>query len=142
MSDYQITLVPPDGVGRVWPAVEPYVAKAVSYTDGRYEAFDVLHLLLTSDYHLWVAFCDDGIKGAVVTRFIDYPRKRYLFLEFCGGVDGFQWKDKMLSVLRDWAKDNDCDGIEASGRDGWKKIFERDGYEPKLRNFELALNER
>lgn len=140
MSDYQVTLVPYDGIGRLWPVVEPFVAKAVTYTDGRYEALDVLHLLLNYEYHLWVAFNDGGVHGAVITRFIEYPRKRYLFLEFCGGVDGFQWKDKMLSTLREWAKDHGCDGIEASGRDGWKKIFSRDGYQPKLRNFELTLN--
>lgn len=140
MSEYKISLVPNEYVEQVWPAVEGYVAKATKYTSGKYEPEDVLNLLVQYGYPLWIAFDDEGIKGAVVTRFIEYPRKKYLFLEFCGGVDGFSWKAPMLSVLRSWAKDNGCDGIEGAGRDGWKRVFKEDGYQPTLQHFEMPLN--
>ena len=29
----------------------------------------------------------------------------------------------MLQLLQRWAKDNECDGIEATARLGWSKIF-------------------
>lgn len=135
-----VSLVPPEYVLDVWPAVVGYVAKATKYSSGKYEPEDVLRLVTDYNYPLWIAFDDEQIKGAVITRFIEYPRKKCLFLEFCGGIDGFSWKDAMLSTLRRWAKDNGCDGIEATGRLGWKKIFESDGYKPTLQNFELALN--
>jgi hypothetical protein len=45
----------------------------------------------------------------------------------------------MLDVLRSWAKDNGCDGIEGAGRAGWRKVFERDGYKPIVQQFELGL---
>lgn len=140
MSEIRVSLVPPEHVTDVWPAIRRYVEKAVKMTSGKYEPEDVLGLVTEYHYPLWIAFDDTDIKGAVITRFIDYPRKRYLFLEFCGGKDGHSWKDAMLDILRRWAKQNGCAGIEAAGRAGWKKIFEHDGYKPTLSNFELALD--
>ena len=139
MSNYNISLVPTEYVDQVWPTVEPYVAKALKYASGKYEPDDVRNLVIEYGYPLWIAFNDDGIKGAVITRFMQYPRKKYLFLEFCGGQDGFSWKAPMLDVLRSWAKDNGCDGIEGAGRAGWQKVFEKDGSKPTLRHFELGV---
>lgn len=141
MSTVNVSLVPTDYVAQVWPAIEKYVAKAVKFTSGKYEPEDVLDLVVRYKYPLWIAFDDADIKGAVITRFIDYPRKKYLFLEFCGGQDGFSWKEPMLSVLRSWAKDNGCDGIEGAGRDGWQKVFKGDGYVPTLRHFEMPVDQ-
>ena len=141
MSTMSVSLVPSEYAKDVWPAVKEYVAKAVKLTSGKYEPEDVLDLVVRYKYPLWIAFDGTDIKGAVITRFIEYPRKKYLFLEFCGGQDGFSWKEPMLSVLRSWAKDNDCDGIEGAGRDGWKKVFEDDGYVPTLRHFEMPVEQ-
>lgn len=139
MSEYNISLVPVDYVDQVWGTVEPYLKKALKYTVGKYEPEDVRSLVVDYGYPLWIAFDDEGIKGAVITRFIQYPRKKYLFLEFCGGRDGFSWKAPMLDVLRSWAKDNGCDGIEGAGRAGWRKVFEKDGYKPIVQHFELGV---
>lgn len=139
MSDYQVSLVPVEYVDQVWGTVEPYLKKALKYAAGKYAPEDVYSLVVDYGYPLWVAFDDEGIKGAVITRFIQYPRKKYLFLEFCGGRDGFSWKAPMLDVLRSWAKDNGCDGIEGAGRAGWRKVFEKDGYKPIVQHFELGL---
>lgn len=139
MSDVQVSLVPREHVPYVWPQVEGFVEKALHYAQGKYLLEDVYALVTDFNYPLWVAFDDEGVKGAVITRFVEYPRKKYLFLEFCGGRDGFTWKAPMLRVLRAWAKDHDCDGIEGVGRDGWQKIFESDGYVPTLRHFELGV---
>lgn len=139
MSEYKISLVPTEYIDRVWPTVEPYVAKALKYASGKYEPEDVRNLVVEYGYPLWIAFNDDGIKGAVITRFMQYPRKKYLFLEFCGGQDGFSWKAPMLEVLRSWAKDNGCDGIEGAGRDAWQKVFKDEGYKRTLQHFEMPL---
>lgn len=139
MSNIHVSLVPKEYVPDVWPVVVGYVRKALRFASGKYEPEDVLALIMEYNYPLWVAFEGNTIKGAVVTRFIEYPRKKYLFLEFCGGANGFSWKAPMLSMLRAWAKDNGCDGIEGAGRDGWQRVFRKDGYEPTLRHFEMPL---
>lgn len=140
MSEMYVSIVPKELVSDLWPLVEGYVRRATDYAFGRYAPEDVLDLIMRYDYPLWVAFKGDCIKGFVVTRIVEYPRKRCLFLEFCGGVDGFSWKASMLSMLRSWAKDNNCDSIEGAGRAGWQKVFAHDGYVPMLQHFELPID--
>jgi hypothetical protein len=140
VSNYHISLVPSEYVDEVWPNVEPYVVKALSYASGKYTPEDVYNLVVEFGYPLWIAFNDEGIKGTVITRFMEYPRKKYLFLEFCGGQDGFSWKAPMLEVLRSWAKDNGCDGIEGAGRDAWQRVFKSEGYKRTLQHFEMPID--
>lgn len=127
-----------DDIMKVWPEIEGYMEEAASYTNGKYEAVDILELLFKGRV-LWIAYDESGIKGAVVTCLNLYPRKRYLMMEFCGGVEGYTWKSDMLRTLQSWAKDTECDGIEGHGRIGWERIFQMDGYKPGLRNFELPV---
>jgi hypothetical protein len=137
----KVSAVPKEHVLAVWPQAEPYVKLATDLTCGRFEPEDVLDQLIDDKYLLWIAFDGTDVKGAVVTTIIHYPRKRYLYLMFCGGEDGFAWKEEMLKVLRCWAYDNQCDGIEANGRLGWAKIFKADGYKSLWQLFELPAGE-
>lgn len=140
MSGAHVSLVPREHVERVWPAVVGYISKTLEYASGKYTEADVLELVTKYNYPLWVAFDESGIKGTVITKFVNYPRKKYLFLEFCGGRDGFSWKAPMLQLLRSWARDNGCDGIEGAGRAGWQRVFEEEGYTPTLQHFEMPVN--
>lgn len=139
MSEVRVSAVPKELVPTIWPQVEQYMEDAVAYSSGKYSTSDVLDLVLEYDYPLWIAFYGSDIKGAVITRFIDYPRKRYLSVEMCGGTDRVAWQKPMLEMLRNWAKDNKCDAIEAHGRVGWERVFKDEGYLPTLRSFELPL---
>lgn len=140
MSGLMVTMIPQDHVRLMWPRVRWFMERAADYTYGRYEADDILFGLENYNHHLWVAFePHSGVKGAVVTGLKKYPRKLYLDLIFIGGEEGMSWKDEMLKVLRCWARDNDCDGIESTGRFGWAKIFKNDGYHAIGQAFELPL---
>lgn len=137
----QVTLIPTDHITSVWPLVDQYMERAAQYTYGRYTVEDIKDSIVQYDHQLWVAFDDTrAIKGAVVTYIKQYPRKRFLDMVFVGGDDGMEWKDPMLTILRKWAADNHCDGIESSGRLGWSKIFKRDGYTPLWQSYELPLS--
>jgi hypothetical protein len=135
----KVSLVPLNHVHEVWEKVAGYLERAAAETNGRYTGADILGLIFDYEYPLWIAFDEDDIKGAVVTCIVDYPRKKYLYLMFCGGVDGMEWKDQMLKVLQHWAFDSGCDGIEATGRLGWQKIFKDDGLKPIWQQFELPI---
>lgn len=136
----RVSLITNDVVDSVWPQIEPFMEKAAEYTYGRYTADDILDSIKQYDHHLWVAFGDDlQMRGAVVTRFIQYPRKKYLDLTFLGGDEGLTWKDPMLKILQHWAYDNECDGIESSGRLGWSRIFRDDGYKMLWQTYELPV---
>ena len=136
----QATLVPGDQVLQIWPKIEKYMDRAAEYTFGRYTTEDIKYSITQYDHHLWVAFDDEkNLKGAVVTAFKHYPQKKYLDLVFIGGDDGLSWKDCMLKLLQHWAYDNQCDGIESSGRPGWGKIFKDDGYKVLWHTYELPI---
>lgn len=133
----QVTMVPLEYVHQCWPSVEEYLKGAAEYTHGRYEVQDILDAITDYDHTLWIAFDESGIKGAVVTNFANYPRKRYLVMSFCGGVELDKWKDPMLKLLQHWAHDNGCEGVEATARLGWAKIFKNDGHTPLWQTFQL-----
>ncbi len=135
-----VSLIPHDHVEQVWPSVQPHMEKAAEYTYGRFTAEDILDSITQYDHNLWIAFNDDKeMIGAVVTRFLQYPRKKYLDLVFLGGDDGFSWKDPMLKMLQHWAYDNECDGIESAGRLGWSRVFKEDGYKALWQTYELPV---
>lgn len=118
-----VSMVPRDHIESVWPKVEGYLTDAAEYSNGRFTVDDIYDSLTQYDNHLWIAFDEEGIKGAVTTRFVDYPRKRILAMDFTGGVELDSWKDLMLKMLQHWAYDNHCDGVEFAGRPGWVRKF-------------------
>lgn len=141
MSDIRISLVPPDRIMDAWFTVEPFMETAADVTQGRYQAEDILEALLHLDHHLWIVFDDEKVHGALVTALKQYPRKKYLELAFIAGENGHAWKDQMLDIMRRWAYDNSCDGIESCARLGWARIFKDDGYRPMWQMFELPMGE-
>ena len=136
------SFVPKEHVDLCWGQIEEYLKGAADYTHGRYEVNDIYWAIVDYDHHLWIAFDDQQIKGAVVTNIVNYPRKRYLCMSFRGGVELEKWKDPMLKMLQHWAFDNHCDGIEATARPGWAKIFKDDGHVPLWRTFELPAGNK
>lgn len=133
----QVTMVPKDHVDRMWGSVRDHLSKAAEYTYGRYDVDDIYDSIKDYDHDLWIAFDEEGVKGAVVTKFAFYPRKKYLDMVFTGGVELAKWKDPMLKLLQHWAFDNQCEGIESTGRPGWAKIFQNDGHKVVWHTYEL-----
>tara|TARA_R110000868_G_scaffold26471_4_gene101826 strand:- start:406 stop:822 length:417 start_codon:yes stop_codon:yes gene_type:complete len=131
--------VPTGEVNKIWEEVKPHLQKAADYTYGRFEVEDIRISITDYDHTLWIAFDDTGIKGAVVTCVKQYPRKKYLDFTFIGGEDALTWKQPMLKVLQHWAYDNQCDGIESSGRLGWERALKADGYKPLWQTYELPI---
>jgi len=135
----EVSMVPPQLINTCWKQVEPFMDKAAKYTYGRFTSDDIYDSVMEHDYQLWVAFDSSVIKGAVVTNVMVYPKRKLLCMSFCGGYDLKEWKEPMLSLLQRYAKDMGCDGIEATARAGWAKIFQSDGYKQNWVTFELPL---
>ena len=140
-GEIQVSMVPREYVLSCWPKVKEYLQGAADYTFGRYEVEDILDSIMEYDHTLWIAFDTSGIKGAVVTNFCHYPRKKYLSMVFCGGEELDTWKPSMLKLLQHFAYDTQCDGVEATARLGWTKIFKDDGHKPLWQTFQLPAAE-
>jgi len=89
---------------------------------------------------LWIAVREDQtIVGAQITQITDYPSKRMLTSMFTGGSAVRGWRDLMMARLEDWARANQCVGIEGEGRAGWVKLLERYGVKQRLISYEKDL---
>jgi hypothetical protein len=133
----QVSLVDPNYVSAVWKEVEPILGKSIHTAHGRYTMDDILREIVNFEQHLWVVFNDDKkIIASLTTRFIFYPRKKMLAGQFLGGVKIMRWRDPMLETLEKWAKDNDCDGLEMTGRNGFEKVLGPHGWTPEYVVFE------
>jgi hypothetical protein len=137
----QVTAIPTEHVIEIWPRVREFITDVCAHTHGRYEPEDVLDELCAGVSHLWVAFEDKNILGAVVTNIMNYPRKRVLNCPFVTGDDFKSWKDPMLALLRRFAADHGCACLESTARLGWARVFKDDGYEALWQTFELPLGE-
>jgi hypothetical protein len=125
-------------IDQVWTDIESYIEGAAKYTHGRYTADDIRQTFKEGGQQLWIAY-DDKIYGAVITEIMEYPQMRALVMHFTGGIELPKWKDEMLSVLRSFAKDANCQTIESFGRTGWKKVFSKDGFKSKFMFYELSV---
>jgi hypothetical protein len=132
-----ISLVPSEHVLDVWPAVADYIQNALEYTRGRYELEDVLERVENGEFLLWIAFDGERIKGCVITDMMQYPRKKFLGCPFVTGDEFASWKQPMFEMLQRFARDNDCEGLEATARPGWSRVFKDDGYEAMWQTFQL-----
>ena len=52
-----------------------------------------------------------------------------------------RWRDEMLFTLEKWAKDNDCEGLEMTGRNGFEKVLGPHGWTPEYIVFEKMFKE-
>jgi hypothetical protein len=135
-----VTYVPIEYVNAVWSAVAPLLEGAVRVTTGRYTVYDVYTAVQQSRMQLWIAVREDQtIVGAQITQITDYPSKRMLTSMFTGGSAVRGWRDLMMARLEDWARANQCAGIEGEGRAGWVKLLERYGVKQRLISYEKDL---
>ena len=135
----QVSVVLPEHIEAVWPQIKEYLHGAAEYTFGRYTVDDIKKGLYDKPQHLWIAFEDTKIFGAVVTEVFDYPQLKALVMHFTGGIDLPKWKDQMLKLLQQYAKDHQCDIIESYGRRGWGNVFKNDGYKERFTFYELPV---
>lgn len=133
-----IILVPKPDIDKVVKLIPEFLESAAKYTYGRFDANDIVQESKKLNKQLWVAF-DKEIIGFVVTEVVTYPKTKSLSMHFTAGKDLKLWKDPMLSVLRDFAKETQCKRIESFGRRGWEKVFKHDGYKSKFKFYELPL---
>lgn len=136
----KITMVPHDQIDKVWREVEETIAKSIPYCRNRFTIADVYIDLVKGDQTLWLAFDDNAhIYGAVTIRIVDYPNCRALRLETLGGHNVRRWLRDGFAAMTAYAKEYDCQKIEAFGRPQWGRFFNRLGLKPFAVQYEHNL---
>ncbi len=130
---YEVSLVPTNEVTKVWDKIEPLVDKVIPYTYGRMLTVDVLHSLITNQYHLWIIYKDDKeIEAIAITEFMKYPRKTVLLINFISGDNLDDWIKELDKTLVKFSKESGCDFLEACGRAGWERKVTKLGWIKKF----------
>ncbi len=123
MSKLVVTMVPTQYIYHVWYEVEAILEKAVENSFGRYTTNDIYRECLAQKQTLWIVKDQalDKIIGVVTTSINQYPQKKYLSGIFASGERSIEWVYELMRVLDIFGKENNCDGFEIIGREGWVK---------------------
>lgn len=111
-------------VAAAWPAVRPFLARALAEGAGHLDADDVRTACLSGAMQLWRLGEADGRPcGALVTELADYPRLRVCRLVLAAAEDGRRaaWLG-FLPAIEAWAAARGAARMEAWGRPGWARL--------------------
>ena len=137
---HTVALIPPNYVQILWHEVKDYLGPAIARSRGRWDMEALYNALVGADQYLWVAFNKDKeIEGVGTTEFVMYPSRKMMAIQYLGGRNFNSWVWEMLEKFNGWAKDNECDGIEATARHGFWKWLEQDDFERSYTVFEKGL---
>ena len=123
----KITPVYPPLVKDCWGEASKYLEKACDTSNGRYDGAALRGEIDCGSQTLWILYRDeDEMIGAATTGFSNYPLKRYMTVTFAGSNNESCWlkyRDIVMLSFIEWAKSNNCSGIEIVGREGWLKVL-------------------
>lgn len=147
MEELDVSLVRRQLVPFVWPKVRGFLEKATEISEGRYDIQDLYERLTKDpDWVLWVVFSihpetkEMNIVAAITSTWTLYPQMKALHGQFLGGARIEEWQDKFCSIFDEWGRDNECDAVEFTGRKGWTKLLDRNGYRPVFVTYQKDLH--
>ena len=139
--DYIVTLVPGSYVHTLWNEVSPFLKKAVKRSNGRWNLEALKASCVQQRQELWVIFTEDNtVVGVATTEFVYYPNTKRLAVQYLGGKDLHDWAWLFIKKAEGWAKDNNCEGIECTGRFGFWKWLGKSGWDKAYTVFEKRFN--
>ena len=104
--------------------MEPHLRRALKYARGCYESVDLLVECLTGRAKLWISWNEEekAIEAAMITRLVQYPRRKTCSVPFIGGRNLRGWKDKFIETVEAYARANKCSAMEGGARAGWSRV--------------------
>lgn len=109
-------LVPTEDWDAVWHLARPLLEPAFDH--GRdYSADDAPPRLARGEWGLWIVV-DGSMIAAAITEFLDFPRRRKLWIVAAGG-DMRRAVPELWPKLQSAAEDNACYAVAWQGRKGW-----------------------
>ena len=128
MTDRTLIGLHPASLPDAWHDLRGHVELACQGSNGKYEAVDVLRLLISTNMQIWASIVGDKPEAIAITELVNYPRKRIARIMACVGKDADKLAEHLPAIER-WAKEqNGCAALEAIVRPGWEKIMKPSGY--------------
>lgn len=110
-------------VPHIWPKCEPHIKRALDRTcGGAYLPVDILIAVLKGEMRLWVSAVGTECEAAMVTRIVDYPRKRTCNVFLIGGRNMSGWAEEFSQKVEAHARSLNCHAMEGGARQGWSRV--------------------
>ncbi len=125
--------IPSSNLDDVWSLVKKDISEALSYSGNHTDAQFVYDCIKESKMQLWVVWDKnkeatiDKYYGVVVTEIIKRKLIQSCNIFIVTGRHRQKWQH-LISVLEDFATDNDCTNMELIARKGWQRIMEQFDY--------------
>ena len=125
--------IPSSNLDDVWSLVKKDIAEALSYSGNHTDAQFVYDTLKEKKMQLWVVWDKDKpttlekYYGVVVTEIVKRKLIQSCNIFIVTGRHRQQWQH-LISVLEDFAIENNCTNMELIARKGWQRIMEQFDY--------------
>jgi IS1 family transposase len=125
--------IPSSNLDDVWSLVKKDIAEALSYSGNHTDAQFVYDCVKENKMQLWVVWDKDKkttidkYYGVVVTEIVKRKLIQSCNIFIVTGRQRQKWQH-LISVLEDFAIENNCTNMELIARKGWKRIMEQFDY--------------
>ena len=125
--------LPSSNLDDVWSLVKKDISEALSYSGNQTDAQFVFESIKENKMQLWVVWDKDKpttidkYYGVVVTEIIQRKLKRSCQIFIMTGKHRQKWQH-LISVLEDFAEEQECQEMELFARPGWQKILQNYNY--------------
>ena len=125
--------IPSSNLDDVWSLVKKDISEALSYSGNHTDAQFVYDTLKQNKMQLWIVWDKDKeatidkYYGVVVTEIIKRKLIQSCNIFIVTGRHRQKWQH-LISVLEDFATDNNCTNMELIARKGWQRIMEQFDY--------------
>ena len=125
----KIISIPRQDIWSMTDAIGPFIRKGLEYAHGEMDEQSIYEKVSQGLMEAWVVLEGATDPYAVLaTELIIHPCNRVVRVVLCGGEHLDKWMDAFLSVMDDYARRWNADGIEVIGRKGWERILKDKGY--------------
>ena len=125
--------IPSSNLDDVWSLVKKDISDALSYSGNHTDAQFVYDCVKENKMQLWVVWDKDKkttidkYYGVVVTEIVKRKLIQSCNIFIVTGRHRQQWQH-LISVLEDFAIENNCTNMELIARKGWQRIMEQFDY--------------
>ncbi len=125
--------IPTSNIDDVWNLVKKDIQEALSYSGNHTDSDFVFETLKQQKFQLWIVWdkekktTKDKYYGVVITEVIKRKLRKSCNIFIVTGKHRQKWQH-LISVLEDFALEQECNNMELIARKGWERIMEQFNY--------------
>ena len=122
--------IPTSNIDDVWNLVKKDIQEALSYSGNHTDSDFVLETLKQQKFQLWIVWdkekktTKDKYYGVVITEVVKRKLRKSCNIFVVTGKHRQKWQH-LISVLEDFALEQECNNMELIARKGWERIMEQ-----------------